>query len=38
MDVLVNNAGIAGHSKTLWERDPEEWKRVFDINITAVFL
>lgn len=38
MDVLVNNAGIAGPSKTLWERDPEEWKRVIDINLTAVFL
>ena len=34
----MNNAGIAGPSKTLWKCDPEEWKRVIDLNLIAVFL
>src|SRR5438270_11550732 len=27
MDLLVNNAGIAGGSKTSWEFTPEEWRQ-----------
>lgn len=38
IDILVNNAGIAGVSKKLWECAPEEWKRVIDIDLVAVFL
>ena len=38
IDILVNNAGIAGVSKKLWECTPEEWQRVVDINLFAVFL
>ncbi len=38
IDVLVNNAGIAGVSKKLWECTPEEWTKVIDIDLVAVFL
>jgi 3-oxoacyl-[acyl-carrier protein] reductase len=38
IDILVNNAGIAGVSKKLWECTPEEWRRVVDLNLFAVFL
>jgi len=38
IDVLVNNAGIAGVSKKLWECTPEEWTQVIDIDLVAVFL
>ncbi len=38
VDILVNNAGIAGVSKALWECEPEEWKRVIDLDLVAVFL
>lgn len=37
LDILVNNAGIAGDSKPLWEYSDEDWLRVVDINLNAVF-
>jgi acyl-CoA synthetase (AMP-forming)/AMP-acid ligase II len=36
-DVLVNNAGIGGPVGPLWESDPEEWTRTFDVNVTGAF-
>ena len=38
VDILVNNAGIAGASKKTWEYDLEEWQRVIDLDLSAVFL
>ena len=38
LDVLVNNAGIAGANKPTHEITAEEWDRVIDINLKAVFL
>lgn len=38
IDVLVNNAGIAGPSKPTHELTEEEWNRVFTINVNGVFL
>ena len=38
IDVLVNNAGIAGASKPSWELTPEEWRLVVDVDLTGVFL
>jgi 3-oxoacyl-[acyl-carrier protein] reductase len=38
VEILVNNAGIAGASKKLWECTPEEWRRVIEIDLIAVFL
>ena len=38
IDVLVNNAGIAGVSKTLWECSIDEWRQVIELDLIAVFL
>jgi 3-oxoacyl-[acyl-carrier protein] reductase len=37
LDVLVNNAGIAGSNAKTWETDPMEWRRVLDINLNGPF-
>jgi 3-oxoacyl-[acyl-carrier protein] reductase len=33
VDVLVNSAGIAGPNKPLLDTTPDEWRRVFDVNV-----
>ena len=38
LDVLVNNAGIAGPAKPVWEYELSEWRRTMAINVDAVFL
>jgi len=38
LDVLVNNAGIAGVSKPTHEVTEEEWDRVMAVNVKGVFL
>jgi len=38
IDLLVNNAGIAGATKKTWELSPEEWQQVLQVNLFAVFL
>jgi len=38
IDLLVNNAGIAGTNAKLWETTPEEWRRVVEINLNGPFL
>jgi NAD(P)-dependent dehydrogenase (short-subunit alcohol dehydrogenase family) len=38
IDVLVNNAGIAGVSKPTHEITAEEWDRVISVNVKGVFL
>jgi NAD(P)-dependent dehydrogenase (short-subunit alcohol dehydrogenase family) len=38
IDILVNNAGIAGVSKKLWECSVEEWRKVIELDLLAVFL
>ncbi len=38
VEILVNNAGIAGVNKKTWELTPEEWRRVLEINLVGVFL
>jgi 3-oxoacyl-[acyl-carrier protein] reductase len=37
LDILINNAGIAGTNAKVWETDPAEWRRVLDINLTGPF-
>ena len=37
LDVLVNNAGIAGPTAPLEEVPPDEWDRVVQVNLTAAF-
>ena len=38
IDLLVNNAGIAGVNKKLWECSPAEWRAVMELDLFAVFL
>jgi 3-oxoacyl-[acyl-carrier protein] reductase len=35
-DILINNAGI-GKFGTLLEMDPEEWKRMIDVNVMGTY-
>lgn len=37
LDVLVNNAGIAGPTARVEDVDPHEWERTLAINITGMF-
>jgi NAD(P)-dependent dehydrogenase (short-subunit alcohol dehydrogenase family) len=37
LDVLVNNAGIAGPTRPVEEIDPAEWRRTVDVNMTGQF-
>lgn len=37
IDVLVNNAGIAGRSAPVWEQSNKDWDRCIAINLTGVF-
>ncbi len=38
LDVVVNNAGIAGVNKPTDEIAVEEWRALMDVNVTGVFL
>ena len=38
IDVLVNNAGIAGMTKTVVDYPVAEWKRVIDVDLNGPFL
>lgn len=35
--ILVNSAGIAGSNASLEDYDPEEWRRVVEINLNGTF-
>lgn len=37
IDILINNAGIAGTNATTWETDPAGWRRVLAINLDGPF-
>ncbi|MCP5153151.1 MAG: SDR family oxidoreductase [Ectothiorhodospiraceae bacterium] len=37
IDVLVNNAGFAGSTVPLERYDPEEWRRIVEVNLIGVF-
>ena len=37
LDVLVNNAGIAGPTAAIHEIKPEEWLRTIDVNLNSMF-
>ncbi|SVC08290.1 uncharacterized protein METZ01_LOCUS261144, partial [marine metagenome] len=36
--LLVNCAGVAGDNATVADTDPNEWRRVININLTGTFL
>jgi 3-oxoacyl-[acyl-carrier protein] reductase len=38
IDVLVNNAGVAGRAAPIWEQTDEDWQSVVDVNLKGVFL
>jgi 3-oxoacyl-[acyl-carrier protein] reductase len=38
VDVLVNNAGIAGPNMPVWEYPVDAWQQIVDIDLTGVFL
>ncbi|MEO8395853.1 MAG: SDR family oxidoreductase [Chloroflexota bacterium] len=38
MSLLVNNAGVIGTPSPIWEADPDEWRRVIDVNLHGAFL
>lgn len=38
IDALVNNAGILGQVRALWETDPEDFRRVLDVNLVGAYL
>ena len=37
IDIFINNAGIAGQNATVWDYPVDEWKKVLDLNLNAVF-
>lgn len=36
--LVINNAGIAGPTKPVWETSAQEWRDCLDINVTGQFL
>jgi len=37
VDILINSAGIVGPNKPLWQIEPDEWTRTFDVNVHGLF-
>lgn len=37
IDILCNNAGIAGANATVADTDPAEWRKVIDVDLHGVF-
>lgn len=37
LDIIVNNAGVAGRAAPIWEQTDEDWSRTLAINLTGVF-
>jgi 3-oxoacyl-[acyl-carrier protein] reductase len=37
IDILINNAGITGGNAKTWEINPDDWRKVMDININGPF-
>ena len=37
LDILVNNAGITGGNAKTWELNPEDWRRVMEVNLNGPF-
>ena len=38
IDILINNAGIAGGNGALWELEPAVWRRVVEVNLIGPYL
>lgn len=37
IQIVVNNAGLAGKAAPIWEQTDEDWHKVFAINVTGPF-
>lgn len=37
IDILINNAGIAGPSYTVWDYPVEAWQQVIEVNLLGVY-
>jgi 2-dehydro-3-deoxy-L-rhamnonate dehydrogenase (NAD+) len=37
IEIIVNNAGLAGKAAPIWEQTDEDWSRVMAINVTGPF-
>jgi NAD(P)-dependent dehydrogenase (short-subunit alcohol dehydrogenase family) len=37
IDIFINNAGIAGKNTTVWDYPVDEWKKVLELNLNAIF-
>ena len=37
LEIVVNNAGLAGKAAPIWEQTDEDWNRVLAINVTGPF-
>lgn len=37
IEIVVNNAGLAGKAAPIWEQTDEDWHKVFAINVTGPF-
>lgn len=38
IDILINNAGIAGANAKTWDTDVEEWRKVMRVNLDGPFI
>ena len=38
LDILINNAGILGETKPIWETDAADVRKVFEVNLMGAFL
>ena len=38
IDLLVANAGIGNEGDPIWEASPDDWWRVFEVNVLGVYL
>ena len=38
IDILINNAGVAGANATTWDTEVDEWRKVMRINLDGPFL
>ncbi len=38
IDILINNAGIAGANATTWDTKVEEWRKVMRVNLDGPFI
>ena len=38
IDILVNNAGVLGAVTPLWESDPDDFRRVLEVNLVGAYL